>query len=213
MWRKGDSPDQDPTPGQVGQATGAATGAAKGAATGTAAEASAGEPPHPASRPGGQATIGRSITIRGEVSGDEDLVIEGRVDGSVTLGQHAVTVGPDGKVKAQITARVVTVEGRVEGDLTGEEQVVLRTSAWVEGDVAAPRVVLEDGAHFKGGVDMGRVAVAGAASSGKDAGKPQNAKPESKPEGKSEPARTPVGAGQSSGSQGNGGAVKAGIKG
>ncbi len=114
-----------------------------------------GEPTPTSSRSGrSPATIGRSITIKGEVSGDEDLLIEGRVDGSVNLGQHSVTVGPDGKVKANITGRVVTVEGTVEGDLVAEERVVLRSTANVQGDLTAPRVVLEDGANFRGGVDM-----------------------------------------------------------
>lgn len=103
----------------------------------------------------GQAVIGSSINIKGEVAGDEDLVIEGRVEGSVELDQNTVTVGPDGDVTADITARIVTVEGHVEGDLTADEQIVLRSSAQVEGDITAPRVVLEDGARFRGGVDMG----------------------------------------------------------
>lgn len=102
-----------------------------------------------------QATIGSSIKIRGEVSGDEDLIIQGDVDGSVELEQNAVTVGPDGRVKASIIAKVITVEGRVEGDLSAEEKILLRSSASVEGDIAAPRIELEDGAHFRGGVDMG----------------------------------------------------------
>ena len=83
------------------------------------------------------------------------LVIQGRVEGSVSLEQYAVTVGPEGQVKAHITARIVMVEGRVEGHLVGEEQVVLRKSSSVEGDIRAPRVVLEDGAYFRGGVQMG----------------------------------------------------------
>lgn len=102
-----------------------------------------------------QATIGSSIRIRGEVTGDEDLVIEGHVDGTVELDQHSLTVGPDGEVEASIVARLITVEGRVEGDLSAEEQIVLRSSARVEGDISAPRVVLEDGARFRGSVDMG----------------------------------------------------------
>ncbi len=112
-------------------------------------------PAAPAASMATRATIGRSITIRGEVSGDEDLLIQGRVDGSVDLKQHAVTVGPEGEVKASITARLVTVEGSVEGDLRAEEQIILRSSARVQGDLTAPRVVLEDGARFRGGVDMG----------------------------------------------------------
>lgn len=104
---------------------------------------------------GETASIGRSITIKGEVTGDEDLLIQGRVDGSVELKQNALTVGEDGRVKANITARVITVEGEVEGDLKAKEQVVLRSSARVQGDLTAPRVVLEDGATFRGLVDMG----------------------------------------------------------
>jgi cytoskeletal protein CcmA (bactofilin family) len=111
--------------------------------------------PAASGRTRGPAIIGSSITIRGEVTGDEDLLIEGRVDGSVDLKQHSVTVGPEGLVKAGITARIVTVEGTVEGDLLAEEQVVLRGTARVQGDITAPRVVLEDGANFRGGVDMG----------------------------------------------------------
>jgi cytoskeletal protein CcmA (bactofilin family) len=104
---------------------------------------------------GDRATIGRSITIKGEVKGDEDLLIQGRIDGSVTLKEHAVTVGPEGEVKADIGARVITVEGKVEGNLSAQEQVILRTSSRVQGNISAPRVVLEDGARFRGGVDMG----------------------------------------------------------
>ena len=98
-----------------------------------------------------RATIGRSISINGQVSGDEDLLIQGRVDGSVNLKQHAVTVGPEGEIKADITARIITIEGRVEGNLHAQDQVILRGSAVVEGNITAPRVVLEDGARFRGG--------------------------------------------------------------
>lgn len=122
---------------------------------------------------GERATIGRSITIRGDVTGDEDLVIQGRVEGSVDLKEHAVTVGPEGEVKADVRGRVVTVEGHVEGNLRAEEQVVLRGSARVLGDIAAARVTLEDGAYFSGGVEMtdqggkGRTASPGLGTSGK----------------------------------------------
>lgn len=101
------------------------------------------------------AVIGPSISIQGEVTGDEDLLIQGRVNGSVDLKQHELRVGADGEVKADITARVISVEGKVEGDLTADEQVILRSSAVVDGDITARRVVLEDGARFRGGVDMG----------------------------------------------------------
>jgi cytoskeletal protein CcmA (bactofilin family) len=101
------------------------------------------------------AVIGPSITIRGDVTGDEDLTIQGRIEGTVTLKQHNVSVGPEGRVEASIFARSVVVEGEVKGDLHGEEQVVLRKTARVQGNVQAPRVMVEDGARFRGGIDMG----------------------------------------------------------
>jgi cytoskeletal protein CcmA (bactofilin family) len=109
----------------------------------------------PSSSSSGRATIGPSISIKGDITGSEDLLIQGRVDGSVTLENHSVGVGSEGRVNADITGRLITIEGTVEGDLTAEEQIVLRGSAHVKGDIKAPRVVLEDGATFRGLVDMG----------------------------------------------------------
>jgi len=113
------------------------------------------EPNRPAAGSSERATIGRSITIQGDVSGDEDLLIQGRVEGSVELKLQSVTVGGEGRVKADIAGRVVIVEGEVEGDLRAKEQVILRSTARVHGDISAPRVVVEDGANFRGLVDMG----------------------------------------------------------
>jgi cytoskeletal protein CcmA (bactofilin family) len=104
--------------------------------------------------PGSRAIIGPSICIRGDVTGSEDLLIQGQVDGSVTLDLHAVSVGSEGRVNADIRGRVILVEGTVEGDLIAKEQIVLRGTARVMGDIKAPRVVLEDGATFRGLVDM-----------------------------------------------------------
>lgn len=103
----------------------------------------------------GRATIGPSIQIRGDVTGSEDLLIQGRVEGSVTLADHSVGVGSEGRVTADVVGRLITIEGHVEGNLTAQEQIVLRGSAHVKGDIKAPRVVLEDGATFRGLVDMG----------------------------------------------------------
>jgi len=94
---------------------------------------------------GGPAMIGPSITIKGDVSGDEDLVIQGRIEGKVNLAQHNVTIGPEGRVKADVHGRTVIVEGEVEGNLRAQEQIILRHTAKVEGSIAAPRVSLEDG--------------------------------------------------------------------
>ena len=108
----------------------------------------------PAARVKETATIGPSIRIRGDLAGDEDLVVQGQVEGTITLEQNLVTVGKDGKVNATVNARVITVEGEVEGDLNGEEQVTLKKSATVRGNIVSPRVSLEDGARFKGAIDM-----------------------------------------------------------
>ena len=117
------------------------------------AQAAAGRSPAP-QKSGGGATIGPSIKIKGDVSGDEDLLIQGQVEGKVNLGKHNVTIGSNGHVKADVHGRTVVVEGQVEGDLHAKEQIVLRHSARVVGSIAAPRVTLEDGAVFRGGIEM-----------------------------------------------------------
>jgi cytoskeletal protein CcmA (bactofilin family) len=103
---------------------------------------------------GSTATIGTSITIRGDLSGEEDLLVRGRVEGTINLPQNRVTVGEEGRVNASVFARSITVEGEVEGDMHGEEQVVVRRSGRVRGNIASPRVTLEDGCRFKGSIDM-----------------------------------------------------------
>jgi cytoskeletal protein CcmA (bactofilin family) len=105
-------------------------------------------------RSGDRAIIGPSITIKGDVTGDEDLMIQGRIEGKVDLAQHNVTVGANGRIKANIFGRSVTVEGDVEGDLHAEEQISIRKSGKVRGNISAPRVTIEDGAMFKGSIDM-----------------------------------------------------------
>ncbi|MFI5143463.1 MAG: polymer-forming cytoskeletal protein [Thermoanaerobaculales bacterium] len=111
-----------------------------------------------AERPSDRAIIGPSITIKGDVTGEEDLLIQGRIEGKVDLAQHHVTVGANGRIKANVFGHSVTVEGSVEGDLHAEEQIVIRKSGNVRGNVAAPRVTIEDGATFQGSIDMERKA-------------------------------------------------------
>ena len=98
--------------------------------------------------------IGPSIVIKGTVSGDEDLVIQGRVEGNIDLQAHVVSVGQSGKVAADINAKVINIDGEVAGDITGNEKVVISKSGNVKGNIVAPRVTLEDGAIFKGSIDM-----------------------------------------------------------
>ncbi|HYQ83401.1 MAG TPA: polymer-forming cytoskeletal protein [Rubrobacter sp.] len=101
-----------------------------------------------------RATIGPSIFIVGDLTGDEDLVIEGRVEGKVDLKQNNVTVGKNGRVRADVFGRVVTIEGEVDGNVFAQEQAFLRQSGAIRGNITAPRVVLEDGSRFKGSIDM-----------------------------------------------------------
>jgi len=101
-----------------------------------------------------RALIGAAIDIKGNLTGSEDLVVEGRIEGKIELRQHSVTVGKSGCVKGDIYGLVVIVMGEVDGNLYGEEQIVLRQTCTVRGNISAPRVTLEDGAHFKGSIDM-----------------------------------------------------------
>ncbi|HVT61551.1 MAG TPA: polymer-forming cytoskeletal protein [Thermoanaerobaculia bacterium] len=100
------------------------------------------------------ATVGPSIFIKGDLSGEEDLVIEGRVEGKVDLKQHNVTIGKNGRVRADVFGRTVIVEGEVDGNLFAQEQAILRQSGAVRGNITAPRVMLEDGSRFRGSIDM-----------------------------------------------------------
>ena len=108
----------------------------------------------PTTRSRAAATIGPSIQISGDVTGDEDVRIEGRVEGTINLSDNVLTVGKEGQIKATVTARAIFVEGKVEGDLKSDEQIVVRISGNVRGNIVAPRVTLEDGCKFKGSIDM-----------------------------------------------------------
>lgn len=95
-----------------------------------------------------------AITVNGDISGSEDLMLDGKMEGSISLPDNEVFIGPDGEVKANVTALKVSVEGRLTGDIKSGERVVIRHSGRVEGNIVAPRVVLEDGCQFKGSVEM-----------------------------------------------------------
>jgi cytoskeletal protein CcmA (bactofilin family) len=101
-----------------------------------------------------RAVIGPTVTIKGDLSGEEDLLIEGRVEGKVEFRHHSVTVGKNGRIKADIYGKSIMVEGNVEGNLFGDEQLIVRQSGTVRGNIVSPRVALEDGSNFKGSIDM-----------------------------------------------------------
>src|SRR2546427_8707135 len=111
--------------------------------------------------------IGKSVVIKGELNGSEDLTIEGHVEGTIQLKDHVLTIGPNGKIKAQVFAKSVIVLGEVSGNVTASDKVDIRDNGSVDGDIVAHRVAIAEGAHFRGSVDMQR----------KGAAKPVAAKP------------------------------------
>jgi cytoskeletal protein CcmA (bactofilin family) len=108
--------------------------------------------------------IGKSVVIKGELNGSEDLTIEGHVEGTIQLREHVLTIGPNGKIKAQVFAKSVIVLGEVTGNVTATDKVDIRDNGSVDGDIVAPRVAIAEGAHFRGSVDMQRKAGAAAAT-------------------------------------------------
>jgi len=100
------------------------------------------------------AHIGKSVLIKGELSGSEDLYLDGEVEGNIDLRGHGLTIGPNGRIRANVNARDVVVHGKVEGNLRATDRVELKKSAVLVGDIFTQRIVIEDGAFFKGGIDI-----------------------------------------------------------
>src|SRR4249920_121713 len=100
--------------------------------------------------------IGKSVVIKGELNGSEDLTIEGQVEGTIQLRDHILTIGPNGRIKAQVFAKSVIVLGEVTGNVTASDKVEIRDNGSVEGDLISPRIAIAEGAHFKGSIDMQR---------------------------------------------------------
>jgi len=100
--------------------------------------------------------IGKSVVIKGELNGSEDLTIEGHVEGTIQLRDHVLTIGPNGRIKAQVFAKSVIVLGEVNGNVTASDKVDIRDNGSIDGDIISPRVAIAEGAHFRGSVDMQR---------------------------------------------------------
>jgi cytoskeletal protein CcmA (bactofilin family) len=108
--------------------------------------------------------IGKSVVIKGELNGSEDLTIEGHVEGKIELRENVLTIGPNGKINAEVFAKAVVVLGEVAGNISATDKVDIRENGSVEGDIAAPKVAIAEGAHFRGSIDMqhaGKPAAAG----------------------------------------------------
>ena len=150
MWKPTNQPATPSRPGEPERTATPAAPSAVSEPTPTAASA-----PRPvATSTADQATIGKSLVIKGEVTGSESLYIDGRVEGSINLSGNRVTVGRNGVVSANINAREIVVLGKVRGNLTASDRVDIRSDGSLTGDVVAARISIEDGAFFKGGIDI-----------------------------------------------------------
>jgi cytoskeletal protein CcmA (bactofilin family) len=158
MWKRDESVKPATPPAQTPAATPSAPVAAAPAAS---------EPRTQIGRD--NVNIGKSVIIKGELSGSEDLTIEGHVEGRIDLKDNVLTIGPNGKIKAEVFAKSVVVLGEVTGNVTASEKVDIRDNGSVDGDIASPRVAIAEGAHFRGAVDMQR---AGAKAQAKPAAAP-----------------------------------------
>jgi cytoskeletal protein CcmA (bactofilin family) len=127
--------------------------------------------------------IGKSVVIRGELTGNEDLYLDGEIEGNINLRDHKLVIGPNGRIKATITARDVVVHGRVEGNISASERAELKRACTLIGDVTTQRIAIEDGAFFKGAIDVkepkegrpeARKPVAAASAMGGNSGSPSS---------------------------------------
>ena len=174
MWKR----DEGVRPPQGGrQDSPPATPPVSGPAAHTPVDSPASAPKPLAQQMRDVVNIGKSVVIKGELSGSEDLTIEGQVEGKIELRQNVLTIGPNGKIKAQVFAKSVIVLGEVVGNVTASEKVDIRDNGSVDGDLVSPRVAIAEGAHFRGSIDMQRQ------------GAP---KPDAKAEAKPAPAPAPA---------------------
>src|SRR4051812_7677366 len=104
--------------------------------------------------PADVAHIGKSVIVKGELSGSEDLFLDGEVEGNIDLQDHNLTIGPHGRVRANVKAKDVVIHGKVDGNIYGTDRVELKRSAVLAGDISTQRIVIEDDAYFKGAIDI-----------------------------------------------------------
>jgi cytoskeletal protein CcmA (bactofilin family) len=153
MWNKRKEEEYPPKPA-------AAPAPAASQAKETTPMSSNPTPSHSASESRGPAIIGKSVMIKGQIFSREDLTIDGEIDGSVELHEHRLTVGPNGKLQAGVKAREVVVLGTIHGNVEASDKIDIRKDAKLVGDIKTARIVIEDGAYFKGSIDIARPEVA-----------------------------------------------------
>ncbi|MDE3105619.1 MAG: polymer-forming cytoskeletal protein [Acidobacteriota bacterium] len=149
MWKPNQSGSNSPSTPEPVRPTAPATPSFEPAQARPAVGAAA-----PAPAAGEQATIGKSLVVKGEVTGSESLYIDGKVEGAINLPGNRVTVGRNGQVAANIVAREIVVLGKVRGNCQASDRVDIRSEGSLTGDVIAARISIEDGAFFKGGIDI-----------------------------------------------------------
>ena len=148
MWKKRkDEVPKEPTPAPQGRETYRSTASRAPVA-----------PAPPPTVPKAAATIGKSVRIKGQIYSQEDLRLDGQVEGTIELPDNQLTIGPTGKVQAAINARAVDVLGTVQGDITAGEKITIRKAANLVGDLKSATISIEDGAYFKGSIDIVRQA-------------------------------------------------------
>jgi cytoskeletal protein CcmA (bactofilin family) len=142
MWKR----DESVKPANVPTTSDGQSSDASGSSKSTSQQQSGGDVVH----------IGKSVVIKGELNGSEDLTIEGQVEGKIELKDHVLTIGSNGKIKAQVFAKALIVLGEVNGNISASDKVEIRDGGAVDGDIVSPRVAIAEGAHFRGSVDMQR---------------------------------------------------------
>lgn len=164
MWgRKDDQPDSAPSSsGSTSESSGARSPVRATPVASTPATAASANTPD---RGRGQALIGKSLKVTGTITGREDLYVDGEIEGTVELEENSLTIGPNGKVSADVKARDITVLGQLDGNVHAGDRVDIRKTGSLEGDLTTSRIVIEDGAVFRGSIDIAKPDLAAPASS------------------------------------------------
>ena len=131
---------------------------------------------------GGAASIGKSVTIKGQIFSREDLIVDGEIEGAIELNDHRLTIGPNGRVRAGIKAREIVVLGSIDGNVEAVDKIDIRKDAKLVGDIKTARIIIEDGAYFKGSIDIVKAETA----------KPAPPRPQAAAAGSSHPQTAPV---------------------
>jgi cytoskeletal protein CcmA (bactofilin family) len=144
------------------------------------------EPLASAPRPGGSAALGKNVTVKGQIFAREDLTIDGEVEGTVECHEHRLTIGPNARVQAGLKAREIIIQGSIQGNVDATDKIDIKKEAKLVGDIKTSRIVIEDGAYFKGSIDISKP------SARAQPGAPGQPASAQQPLASSQPASTPI---------------------